>query len=180
MRPRSFSVSLAPSGRYVPDSSTRRSFDCSSIGSSAISSRKSVPSPTAVKNPSCRLSCPSEGAALVAEELRLDQRPGEGAAVEIEERLGRIAAERVDRPHDQLLAGAGGTGDERRALREGDALDHVAKSLHRRRRCRRGPCSRRPPGARAGRRTSRSERARAPGGPWRIGRTISSLSSSFQ
>ena len=48
-----------------------------------------------------------EGAALVAEQLRLDQRRRHGAAVDDDERLGRAPAGQVQRLGDALLAGAG-------------------------------------------------------------------------
>ena len=73
-----------------------------------------------------------EGAALVTEQLRLDERLGERRAVDRDERRALARATRVERVRDQLLAGAALAADEhgRIALRDGvDALDEL---LHRR------------------------------------------------
>ncbi len=57
-----------------------------------------------------------EGALLVAEQLALDEPGGEGGAVDLDQRPGGAPAVRVDRPGDQLLAGAGLAGDEHRGV----------------------------------------------------------------
>ena len=66
--------------------STRSSFACSVGGSSPISSRNSVPPSAASNAPVARCDRAGEGAALVAEQLALEQRLGDGAAVERDER----------------------------------------------------------------------------------------------
>ena len=55
-----------------------------------------------------------EGAALVAEELALDQVGGHRAAVEDDERAARARAHVVDRVREDVLAGAGLAGQRRR------------------------------------------------------------------
>jgi len=96
-----------------------------------ISSRKSVP-PAACSNlPGLRLSAPVK--ALVAEELALEERVGEGRAVHRHERPRRRAARLVHRPGDQLLAGAALAGDQHRPRDDGHALDlpHHLEDLRR-------------------------------------------------
>src|SRR5204863_7126264 len=53
-----------------------------------------------------------EGAALVAEELAVEERVGDAAAVHREEDAIPAAAARVDRACDELLAGAALAGEE--------------------------------------------------------------------
>ena len=106
-----------PTREKVPVSRTRRSFTCSSKGISPISSRKSVP-------PSARSKCPrwtpvgaGEAAALVAEELALDEVGGDRAAVDRDHRPRAAPAERVHGLGDQLLAGAALAQDQDRGAR---------------------------------------------------------------
>ena len=74
-----------------------------------------------------------EGAALVAEELALDESSGQRGAVDLDERPRRRGAVHVDRARHQLLAGAALAGDQDPARA-------------RRRRARRGGAARRSPG----------------------------------
>src|SRR5262249_43553473 len=74
-----------------------------------------------------------EGAALVAEELALEERRRQRRAVEGDE--GRLAPERhaVDRAREELLAGAALAEDEHARVRRRDASDERQELLHRRR-----------------------------------------------
>ena len=71
---------------------TRSSLTCISIGISPISSRNSVPPSASSKRPGLRADGAGEGALLVAEQLRLHQRLGDGGAVDLDERLAVRAA----------------------------------------------------------------------------------------
>src|SRR5206468_11420247 len=73
-----------------------------------------------------RLDRAAERAALVAEQLALDQVPGDRGAVDLDERSGRAPRQLVDRVRDQLLAGAVLAGDEHPALRGADLPQRVA------------------------------------------------------
>src|SRR5262249_1975497 len=66
-----------------------------------------------------------ERAALVAEELALDQLLRDRGAVHLDERLVLPRRVVVERARDELLAGAALAGDEHRRRRVGDALEHV-------------------------------------------------------
>jgi hypothetical protein len=70
-----------------------------------------------------------EGAALVAEELRLDEIPGDGRAVDADERLVLAGGVVVDRRGHQLLTGARLAGDEHRGGRRRDLVDHPKDPL---------------------------------------------------
>ena len=73
---------------------------------------------------------PGEGALLVAEELRLDERLGHRSAVDDEERLLAAVARVVDRAGDALLAGAALARDEHGRAGAGDALRQVEDAAH--------------------------------------------------
>ena len=73
-----------------------------------------------------------EGAPRVAEELGLEERLGDRGAVHGHERLVPAAARDVDRPRDELLAGAGLPGDEHGRVGGRDAHDAVEHLAHRR------------------------------------------------
>ena len=75
-----------------------------------------------------------EAAALVPEELALDQLRCHRAAVERDERLLPAPAELVHRLRDELLAGAALALDEHGRVGRRDARDHVVQLLHRVRR----------------------------------------------
>ena len=62
-----------------------------------------------------------EGAALVAEELRVDQRAGEGGAVDGDKRRPGAMAARVQLACNRVLAGAGLAGDEDVGIGAGEA-----------------------------------------------------------
>jgi hypothetical protein len=68
---------------------------------------------------------PGEGALLVAEQLRFDQRLGDRRHVDGHERLPAALAPRVDRPRHQLLAGAALAGDQHGRGRRGDLGDQL-------------------------------------------------------
>ena len=71
-----------------------------------------------------------ERALLVAEQLRLDQRVGDRAAVHGDERLLAPAAQMMDRPGHELLARAGFALDEDRERRVGHLFDLLDDLLH--------------------------------------------------
>ena len=100
-----------------PSCSARSSFGCSASGSSPISSRKSVPPSAASKRPGARAVGAGEGAALDAEELRLEQSLGDRRAVDRDERPRAARRELVQRARRELLAGAALAGEENRRLR---------------------------------------------------------------
>ena len=75
-----------------------------------------------------------EGAALVAEQLALDQRLGNGGAVQLHERTGRARRAVVQHARDRLLAGAALSRDQHhRHGARGDHL-HLAQQLRHARR----------------------------------------------
>ena len=94
-------------------------------GNSPISSRKSVPPSARSNQPRRRLDRAGERAALVAEQLRVDQFRRNRPAVDAIERA--VAARRaiVDRPGDQLLAGARLAEDQHGGVAAGDQFDAV-------------------------------------------------------
>src|SRR5690606_939720 len=71
-----------------------------------------------------------EGAAHVAEQLALEQRADQRAAVDRDERLAGAAAAVVDGAGDQLLAGAALAGDQHGGVGAGDLADGGAQLLH--------------------------------------------------
>ena len=73
---------VEPRRRIVRSSSARSSLGCSSSGSSPISSRNTVPPWAASKAPSAPLAGAGERAPLVPEQLALDQRGRQRAAVD--------------------------------------------------------------------------------------------------
>src|SRR5437016_5657698 len=72
-----------------------------------------------------------EGAALVAEELALQEAGGDGGAVELDERATAPGAERVDQAADQLLASSRLAPDEDGRIRRGHTLDPTDDSPER-------------------------------------------------
>ena len=106
-----------PAARAAASSADRR-------GSSPTSSRKIVPPSASAKRPSRLLRRAGERARLVAEELALDERGRNRRAVDLDERLVPAPAGGVDRPGDQLLAGAGFAQDQHRRVGAGHLL-HV-------------------------------------------------------
>src|SRR5712692_11158065 len=71
-----------------------------------------------------------EGAALVAEQLRFDQRVGNGRHVDGDEGLVAPRAAPMDGPGDQLLAGAALAGDEHGCRGLGDLRDQLIDTHH--------------------------------------------------
>ena len=108
----------APSRSNSRSWSTRSSFACSAAGSSPISSRKSVP-PSAARSARGGARRAGEGAALVAEELGLEQ--ASGSAAQFTSTNGPVArgARRWMRARDQFLAGAGLAHDQHGGVRAG-------------------------------------------------------------
>ena len=82
----------SPTRRTSPESSTRSSRTCMAGDISPISSRNSVPPLAASNSPMREVTAPREGALLVAEQLALEQRVGQRAAVDRHERPRRRAA----------------------------------------------------------------------------------------
>ena len=76
---------------------------------------------------------PGEGTALVAEHLALDQRGGDGGAVDGDERLFAPGAELVDGAGHHLLAGAALSGDHHARFGGGDLLHQLHCPAHGRR-----------------------------------------------
>jgi len=91
---------------------------------SPISSRNSVPPAAAVERA-------GEGAALVAEQLALDQLARDGGHVDGDEGAGAAAAVIVQRAGDQLLAGAGFAVDHDGQVRGREPGDAAVDLLHR-------------------------------------------------
>ena len=121
---------LPPTGRTSPSWSTRSSLTCRAGDVSPISSRNTVP-PVACSNiPFVSATGAGERAAHVAEELRLEQRLGDRAAVDRHERPRRAPAVRVDRPRDELLAGAALADDEHGRRRRRRVRDLLVDRQH--------------------------------------------------
>ena len=87
----------AADAAHLAVSSARSRRGCRSSGSSPISSRNSVPPSARSKAPACSACGAGERAALVSEELALDQVGGHRAAVEDDERPSARAALAVQR-----------------------------------------------------------------------------------
>ncbi len=123
--------SVPPSRRNLRSCSTRSSFTCTTGLISPISSRKIVPFSATSMSPFLLRIGAGERAAHVAEELRVEQRLGERAAVDGDE--GPILPRRVDvdRPRDELLAGPALAGDEDGAAGRRNGLDQVEQREHR-------------------------------------------------
>ncbi len=87
--------------------STRSSLICTAIGMLSISSRNSVPPLGVFELAHALAAGAGEGACLVAEQLALDQRLGQAAAIERHEMLPAARAVVVQAARHQFLAGAG-------------------------------------------------------------------------
>ena len=110
--------------------STRSSLVCSVGLIVPTSSRKSVPRCACSKRPDALADGAGERAAHVAEQLGLEQRLRQRAAVDRDEPLVAARAVVVDRARDQLLAGAGLAVDQDRARRRGDRRQHLEQLAH--------------------------------------------------
>ena len=130
---RSASASTRPTRKTSFDSSTRRSFGCSSSASSPSSSRKHGAAVGALEHAGAPLGGAGEGALLVPEQLRLDQRRRHRRAVEHDERPRRPPRARVQRPRHPLLAGAGLALDQDRRVGRRHALEQREQLAHRHR-----------------------------------------------
>ena len=115
-----------------PSCSTRSSRVCASGGMSPISSRNSVPPLACSKRPWLRVGRAGEGAALVAEQLALDQLARDRRHVDGNERTGAALAVIVQRAGHQLLAGARFAVDHHRQVGGGEPGDGAVDLLHRR------------------------------------------------
>ena len=73
---------------------------------------------------------PGEGASFVAEQLGLEQRVGEGGAVDRDERFAVARAAVVERAGDQLLAGAGLAEEQDRRVARRDRVEAVHHPAH--------------------------------------------------
>ena len=124
---------LVPTRRTSRRSSTRRSFGCRSMLSSPISSRKTVPPGGRLEHPLPRRDRAGEGAALVTEQLALQELRRHRAAVDDQERLVLARAAEVDRLGRHLLAGAGLALEQDGRVAGGGLAEHVEHHLHRRR-----------------------------------------------
>src|SRR6185436_8478589 len=72
-----------------------------------------------------------EGAALVAEQLRFEERLGHARAVRRDERAAAARTSLVDDPRRQLLAGPGLAQDQHRRLGRDDQVELPVELLHR-------------------------------------------------
>ena len=88
------SLRVPPSRRTVRSSSAFRSLAWSPSGRRPTSSRKIVPWCAVWKSPAFGWRASVNAPALVAEELRLEQRLGDGRAVDVDERAGATGARR--------------------------------------------------------------------------------------
>ena len=87
--------------------------------------------PSASSNlPELALVGAGEGAALVAEELGLEELEGEGGAVDLDEGALAAGGAVVDGAGDELLADAGLAPDEDGGIGVGDLIDHFLDGLH--------------------------------------------------
>ena len=119
-----------PTRRTSPRSRTRSSFGCSDASRSPISSMRSVP-PCACSEHAAPLRHRSgEGAALVAEELRLHQVRRDRGAIEDHERRRRPRARLVERLGQRFLPRARLTLDDHRHARRRQPLAHGVQPAH--------------------------------------------------
>ena len=95
-----------------------------------MSSRKIVPPCASSNRPGPVLDGPGERAALVAEQLRLDQRLGEDRAADRHERLVPPRAGLVDEVGDHLLPGAGLARHQHAAVAVGDHAHEIEHRPH--------------------------------------------------
>ena len=95
-----------------------------------ISSRKIVPSSASLNLPSFSPTAPVNAPADVAEQLAFQQRFGQGAAGDFDERLVAPAAAAMDGPGHQRLARAALAGDQHGGPGVGHGVDHVEDLQH--------------------------------------------------
>ena len=113
---------LPPTRSKVRSCRTRSSATWVSGGSSPTSSRKMVPPSRELEAAEVALHGAGEGAFFVAEQLRGDQRRGNGAAVDRDEGPRGARRAPVNRARDKLLSGAGLAGDQHRRIGARDLL----------------------------------------------------------
>ena len=128
---KSTSMPVRPPSRSTWRSSrTRRSFACDTSGRSPISSRNRRPAIGQLDPSEPPLVRAGEGALLVAEDLGLEQRIGNGRAADGLERSRLPAAQVVDGACGHFLAGAGGTEDQHRDVGLGRGADRLEHQQH--------------------------------------------------
>ena len=130
MRTSTLTSSVPPTRRSSLRSSTRSSFTCIAGETVPSSSRNRVPPAASSKQPFLRWWAPVNAPLLVTEELALEQRVGERAAVDGEERAVAPVGLPMDRGGDEFLARAGLAVDEHGAVGLGDARDQVEQLEH--------------------------------------------------
>ena len=113
----------APTRVTWPVCSTPSSFACSGKVRLPISSRNSVPPGGDLEPSGAVFLRVGERALLVAEELRLEQRLGDRAQVDVHERLAGARRRAMDGARDQFLAGAVLAEDQHRRVGARDLLD---------------------------------------------------------
>ncbi len=122
---------VSPTGKTSPCSRNRSNFGWTSSGRSPTSSRKSVP-PSAVRStPGLVGDGAREAAAAVAEELTVGELARRARAVVGQEHAAAARRPGVDRPRDEILAGAALAGDEHREVVALHALNLIGDALHR-------------------------------------------------
>jgi hypothetical protein len=121
---------VEPSGVTSRSWIARRNFAWSESGISATSSRSSVPPAAARKTPSWSLTAPVKEPRRWPKSWLSRQRLREARAVDRHERRLRDRAPAVDRPRDELLAGAALARDQHGALRLAHRIDEPIDRLH--------------------------------------------------
>ena len=122
-----------PTGITSPCSSARSSFTCTGSGISATSSRNSVPPLASTSRPARGWSAPVN-APRTWPNSSLSASVGiEGGDVHRHERPAAPAAVAVNRPGDQLLAGAALAGEHHAGFGRSDQRDPLEDLLHHRR-----------------------------------------------
>ena len=130
-RTSTFTVFEEPTGSKVRSWSTRSSFTCRFGLMSPISSRKIVPAVRHGEAPLAVADGVGEGALDVAEELGFEQLLGDCAAVDRDQHPLGTTAVVVERPGDELLAGAALSRDQHRAVGVRHLLDDGEHPLQR-------------------------------------------------
>ncbi len=112
-----------PSRQNTPSWSTRSSFDCSSRGSSPISSRKIVPPSATSKRPNFRLSAPVKAPFSYPNSSLSIEAGRQGRTVHLDQRAIPAGTVLVNRPGHQFLAGARLAQDQDVGVGVGHLLD---------------------------------------------------------
>ena len=123
-------VRVPPSRSIVRFWSTRSSLTCIDSGTSSMSSRKMRAAIGQLEASGPILDRTRERAALVTEELRLDQRFGEQRAAHRHERVVLAAARLVNQRRRHFLAGAALARDQHRAVAVADDAQELEHRAH--------------------------------------------------